>query len=258
MIVGLNPTGLQPGIYMGTITLTSTLATNSPVTIPVTLNLGPVVQSLVSAATFQSGGFAPGSIATVFGINLTTSTGTATTLPLPTKLAGLSVTIGGVPAPLYYASPTQVNFDVPYGLPAGPTQLQFAGRGATVSYPILIAGTSPAIFLVGKYAAAIDSDGSINGSGSGFGAAIAGSYVSIYMCGGGGAKADGTLQSSTQAFIGGVPGTVLYAGLNPYLIGVDQINLAVPASLASGDYPLNIYIGGNRSNTPLLKVAQPQ
>jgi adhesin/invasin len=224
----------------------------------VTLNLGPVVQSLVSSATFQSGGMAAGSIATVFGLNLSTAAMTATTLPLPLTLAGASATIGGVAAPLYYVSPTQVNLEVPSGLPAGPTQLRFTARGATVSYPVLIVGSFPSIFLVGSYAAAIDSDGTINGSGSGFGAAIAGSYVSIYMTGGGTVNSDNTLQAAVQASIGGLPATVLYAGLNPYLIGVDQINLSVPSGLASGDYPVTIYFNGNKSNSPLLRVTQPR
>ena len=48
-----------------------------------------------------------------------------------------------------------------------------------------------------------------------------------------------------------------YAGLNPYLIGVDQINITVPPTLTSGDYPITLYVGGNKSNTPLLKVVHP-
>jgi uncharacterized protein (TIGR03437 family) len=77
------------------------------------------------------------------------------------------------------------------------------------------------------------------------------------MTGGGAANTDGTLQAGTTAFMGGQSATVLYAGVNPYLIGVDQINLSVPSSLASGDYPLTIDIGGIKSNSPLLKVVHP-
>jgi len=57
--------------------------------------------------------------------------------------------------------------------------------------------------------------------------------------------------------MGGQSATVLYAGVNPYLIGVDQINLSGPSSLASGDYPLTIDMGGIKSNSPLLKVVHP-
>jgi len=151
----------------------------------------------------------------------------------------------------------RVNLDIPAGLPTGPTQLKFTSRGATVSYPVNIAAAAPSIFLVDQYAAAIDSDGTINGARAGFGAATAGNYVSVYMTGGGAINADGTLQASTLALIGGQSATVLYAGLNPYLIGVDQINITVPSSLASGDYPITLYIGGNKSNSPLLKVVHP-
>ena len=133
-------------MYTGTVTLTSTLVGNSPFTIPVTLNLGPVVQSVVSSATFQSGGFAPGTIATVFGLNLTTATMTATTLPLPISFGGASATIGGIAVPFYYVSPTQVNLEIPPGLPTGPVQLKFTSRGATVSYPINISTARPLSF----------------------------------------------------------------------------------------------------------------
>jgi uncharacterized protein (TIGR03437 family) len=157
---------------------------------------------------------------------------------------------------------------VPYGLPTGSATLLFTAQGATTSYTIPIAVTSPAIFTVNQFAAAIDSDGTVNGTSAGFGGAIAGSYVSIYMTGGGqvtppastgagSCTATGTLNATVTAVIGVENAPVLYAGVAPCLAGITQVNLSVPSDLISGYYPVAITIGGVTSNMPLLKVVQP-
>src|SRR5690606_29286978 len=72
-----------------------------------------VAQAVVNAASFSEG-VAPGSIATVFGLNLSSSTAEASSFPIPTELGGASLTIGGVAAHILYASENQVNFQVPF------------------------------------------------------------------------------------------------------------------------------------------------
>lgn len=52
-------------------------------------------------------------IATILGQNVAASEESAIETPLPTNLAGTSVTVGGVLAPLFYVSPGQMNFRVP-------------------------------------------------------------------------------------------------------------------------------------------------
>ncbi len=71
-----------------------------------------------NAASFQNG-IAPGSIVSIFGNNLATATDAATRFPLPLELAGASVRINGIAAPLLYASPGQINAQVPYELKTG-------------------------------------------------------------------------------------------------------------------------------------------
>jgi uncharacterized protein (TIGR03437 family) len=101
-----------------------------------------------AASSFPLGspnyGAAPGSIVSIYGINLfVVSNGVqslqATTLPLPMQLGGTSVTVGGVAAPLFYASPGQINAQVPYGIPSGPQQVivsTASGSSSAVSVPI--------------------------------------------------------------------------------------------------------------------------
>src|ERR1035441_10377040 len=71
----------------------------------------------IGNAASYSTTLARGSLATIFGTNLSTSTVQALPLPWAKSLGGASVTVGGVAAPLYYASPTQINFHVPYEVP---------------------------------------------------------------------------------------------------------------------------------------------
>ena len=56
----------------------------------------------------------PGSIAVLFGRDLAPEPTVAEEIPLPRELAGTSVLINSVPVPLFFASPTQINFQVPW------------------------------------------------------------------------------------------------------------------------------------------------
>lgn len=61
-----------------------------------------------------TGNLAPGAIGAAFGdAPFTSVTQTAPLLPLPTQLGGVRFLINGTEVPLFYASPTQVNFLVP-------------------------------------------------------------------------------------------------------------------------------------------------
>lgn len=77
----------------------------------------PTITGIVNAASYAAptlllDAIAPGSIATIFGTNLSSQTLTATSLPLPTQLADMQVKVDGVPAPLLFLSPNQINFQV--------------------------------------------------------------------------------------------------------------------------------------------------
>ncbi len=54
-----------------------------------------------------------GSIASISGKDLSSSAALAGSYPLPTKLNGTAVTVGGLPAPLFYVAKDQINFQVP-------------------------------------------------------------------------------------------------------------------------------------------------
>src|SRR5277367_1480693 len=67
---------------------------------------------VVSAASYAQP-ISPGSIAAIFGSNLATAPLSALGSQLSTTLGGVSVTVNGVKAPLFFVSPGQINFQVP-------------------------------------------------------------------------------------------------------------------------------------------------
>ena len=56
---------------------------------------------------------APGGIASLFGVNMTDVTESATALPLPKELGGVRVIVDGLEAALFFVSPGQINFQFP-------------------------------------------------------------------------------------------------------------------------------------------------
>ena len=95
----------------------------------------PLILAAYNSASYRLGNFvAPGGIGTLFGAELAPFAEAATSAPLPLTLAGVSVTVGGIAAPLYYVSPGQINYQVPFEVPLGTAQLVVT-RGAQSSTP---------------------------------------------------------------------------------------------------------------------------
>ncbi len=106
------------------------------------------------------------SIVAAFGAGLATTTQAATSLPLPTTLAGTTVKVrdrAGVTrdAPLFFVAPTQVNYLVPAGTAAGAATAPItSGDGKVSTGVVQIAAVAPGLF-------------SANASGQGVAAGVA-------------------------------------------------------------------------------------
>jgi uncharacterized protein (TIGR03437 family) len=205
-------------------------------------NLG-VVDSASYAPVVAAGG-----LATIFGYSLANTSVSATGVPLSGSLGGTQVTISGILAPLLYVSPSQINFQVPWGV-AGQSETAVvvttaAGISSTVN--VNLSAVAPAIFTA-------------NGSGVGQGSvftpqfqyaaaptpATRGQYVMIYATGLGavanqpatGAAVSDASATTTQVptvTIGGVQASTNFAGLAPGYVGVYQINALVPTTITPG------------------------
>jgi uncharacterized protein (TIGR03437 family) len=239
---------------------------------------GPSISSggVLNAASSAVGApVAPGGIVAVYGSYPLASSATAQGAPWPTSLGGLSVQFDTTQAPLYYASGSQVNLQVPWEL-SGQTQTTIsaaAGGQRGAAQMVNLASYSPGIF-------------SMNGQGTGQGAivdaisgrlldssnpAIAGStYVSIYCTGLGpvtNQPATGSASPSNPlaatptnptVTIGGVQAQVLFSGLAPGFVGEYQVNAQVPLGSATGNaVPVTLSIGGVTSNTVTIAVQVP-
>jgi uncharacterized protein (TIGR03437 family) len=134
-----------------------------------------------------------GSLAAVFGTNLSSGQASYTTAPLPTTLAGSSFQIAGHSGlvPLVFASPTQVNLQIPWEL-AGSQQASVSatvGTNVSALQTMSLAAFAPAIFTVnqqgsGPGAILIANTALLAGfSGSGSRAALKGEYISIFCTG---------------------------------------------------------------------------
>src|SRR5262245_15431782 len=106
----------------------------------------------VSAANFSPNGLATEAIAATFGVNLASTSGAATTLPLPYSLAGTTVSVRDSlgaerNAPLFFVSPSQINFQIPAGTWPGLGSIIVANsRGELTIGQAQINRVAPALF----------------------------------------------------------------------------------------------------------------
>ena len=225
----------------------------------------PQVTKVVNNATFADGPIAPGSIASLFGTGFATGLLQSASASLPLSLAGVSVTIGKIAAPLYFIAPGQIGIQVPYETPLGTQTVTVSVNGKpSNSVTATVAAVAPYLLLTTEGRAVCQNpDFSTNGAGNG---APAGSYVVCYLIGTGvptAAVSTGVATPSDQLYwtvgskaatIGGLPANVLFAGLTPNYVGLAQANLAIPAQLPPGDYSLAIELAGAKSNVATVTV----
>ncbi len=223
---------------------------------------GPI--SISNAATGDPSAIAAGSIASIYGQGLASGTSTSSGYPIPgATVAGASVTMNGTTAPIFYASPGQLNVQVPYAVSGPVTVAVSVGGVPQGTANITVKSAAPTLFTLAQgRAAALNPDTSVNSSAR---PVAGGAVLSLYATGLGavnppvatGAAAGGNPpSSSTQgvtATIGGRAATVQFAGAAPGYAGLDQVNVIVP-QMASGDYPVQIFVGSAASNTATISV----
>lgn len=227
----------------------------------------------VSAASYIDTVLAPESIVAAFGVNLAQTVASASTTPLPTQLAGTTVTVRDSVgterlAPLFFVSPGQINYQIPPGTAVGTATITVnKEQGFPAIGIVVIDAVAPSIFTA-------------HASGQGVAAAV---ILRV--------KADGTqsfepvaqFDAALQQFVpipldlgpptdqlflilfgtglrfhsgsaisassGNVPAEVLYAGQQGTFIGLDQINLRVPRSLAGrGEVEILLTVDGKTAN----------
>lgn len=239
----------------------------------------PATVAAVNAASYGAGALAVESIVSLFGTNLATATQVGSTVPLPTQLAGTTVKVkdsagGERLAPLFFVSPNQINCQIPPGTLTGSATITVtSGNGAVSVGSVQIANAAPGLF---------SSDGNGNGFAAGYVLRVRanGSQIveqitrwdsaqnrmvgvpidlssatdQVYLVVFGTGFRYRSSLSASVASIGGTSSQVLFAGEQGGFVGVDQINLLLPKSLAGrGEVNLALTIDGQAANTVKLQ-----
>jgi uncharacterized protein (TIGR03437 family) len=226
----------------------------------------PVATAVGNGFTFLNGE-SPGAFIVIRGTNLASGALSAASSELPTQLAATTVLLDGAPIPLFYVSPTQINAQIPTNAEVSLTSIEVV-NGTEVSnrleFPVSSASPGIPYYVLNgtNHAAAQNGDNSLNAPGN---PAVAGSLMTIYFTGVGpvtnpviaGIAAPASPLSNAEldvsVSIGGMVVEPSFAGLSPGSIGLAQANVKVP-SLAPGDYPLTITVGGFSSNAVHVSI----
>jgi uncharacterized protein (TIGR03437 family) len=227
-----------------------------------------------SAASYNTVTLAPDSIVAAFGADLATEVRVAESLPLPTELAGTTVTVhdsqgASIRAPLFFVAPNQVNYLMPAELADGIATVTITnGRGLAIENLTEITAIAPGLF-------------SANAAGEGAAAAV---VLRIRANGEQVYEPAARYDAQTQRFvllpidlgntaeqvylilfgtgirhrealedvtieIGETELPVAFAGAAPGLAGVDQVNVLLPASLRGrGEQTVVLRINDEVSN----------
>jgi uncharacterized protein (TIGR03437 family) len=229
--------------------------------------------AVTNGASF-SNSLSRGSVTTIFGANLAPPGGaaSATFVPLPVSLDGVMVTVDGMPAPLWYVSPGQISFQMPWEAPlAGTSNLEvYNGLGVSDEVPVTLSPDAPGIFEYSP--AAGDTEGVITHPDyslvTAAKPAVAGETIVVWMTGFGDvamvpesgfvSPLGATVATLPAASLAGANITVNYAGLTYGAIGLAQVQLTLPGTLPSGN-PLSLQITARDAASQIvpLWVKQP-
>jgi uncharacterized protein (TIGR03437 family) len=239
----------------------------SPPPLPAIRASQPVLTSFLGSAGFSSNTYIE-----VYGSNFSTTSrlwagSDFNGANAPTSLDGISVTVNGKPAFVYYISPGQININTPEDTATGPVVVQVkTPLGLSNPMTVTRSRLSPTLqsvsqFKVGgkQYVVALTPDfstfigkpGMIQGVA--FVGAKPGDAIAIYALGCGptspptqagvAAAQASSLSLPYELKIGGVPAAVSFAGLVGGTIGLYQFNLVVP-SVPAGDQPVELTVDG--------------
>lgn len=222
----------------------------------------------VNAGSYQAGN-SGSSIIAGFGSNLATGVATASSLPLPTTLGGVSVMVDGRPAGLFYVSPTQINYQAPDQLLPGSALVTVLRNSQVVAQGTLtLDATAPSIFTADGSGLGAPAGQLLRVTASGqllyeplarYDAAKSaivpvpivrqpGDKLFLVFYGTGLSEMEDSDDNASngvaehiEALLGDKPMKVLYTGVAPGFAGLDQINIELPDTL-TGTFQITIKV----------------
>jgi uncharacterized protein (TIGR03437 family) len=232
----------------------------------------PQITAVTDAAGYQPG-ISPGAWIVIWGANLSSTTRPWQTSEiingkLPTQLDGVSVTVDGKPAAVYYISPGQLDVQAPDDSTTGSVQVVVTAPQGTATATATMQAASPGLFMYNagnrNYLAAQHVDYSLVGPSA---PAKPGEVIILYATGfGPTTPPTPSGQLVTTAYpvvnlsaitltIGGSPAQVpLWAGITE--AGLWQMNIQVPQGASSGDAAVVAQIGGKSTQSNVFLSIQ--
>jgi len=232
-----------------------------------------VVPAVVNAASYLPG-ISQGMIASLFGRGFTDTPGIylASGFPLPTQISGTSVKVNDVPAPLLAVAEQdgqgQINFQVPHLPYAQELVIVADHNGKEQTFYVR---NFPDQFGVFGSLAHLSGDPVTEASPADPGEQVVmywtGGYPSNFWQSGTAFLTDGVPTPasavcanylSPQVKIGGIVADATSCSPAPGTVGIGQVVVTVPSGLPSGDYDVELIMGGNlKGNIVRMAVRVP-
>ena len=226
----------------------------------------PYITGVSDSAGFQPG-ISPGAWITIWGVNLASTTRNWRDSEiiggrLPTQLDGVSVTIDGKPAAVYYINPIQLNVQAPDHTATGPVEVAVTTPQGTATASATMQTVSPGLFMYdARNVAAQHGDYSLvgpTGLYSGSTPARPNEVIVLYATGFGPTSpptpsgqvvpsAPIADLSAINLTIGGRQAQVKWAGIIG--AGLWQLNVQVPPDVPAGDAAIVAQIGGKSTQS---------
>jgi uncharacterized protein (TIGR03437 family) len=230
----------------------------------------PRMESVVNAADFTQP-VAPGGLITVFGQQLSPVNLATREMPLPTALGESCLTANGVPLPMLFVSPNQINAQLPFEAGGRVTLVLHTPGGVSDNFNLTVQPAAPSVFYSGVAGPVTNIPTVVRASNNQL-ATVAnpihrGDTIVVYLTGLG--RTSPAVETGSPApyeplahalilpelTLGGIPLDVFYAGLTPGLVGVYQINALVPHWTPTGlNVPLTIHQAGGSTSLSMRVI----
>ena len=251
------------------------LSTSGLMVLPSNYSASAPVASIAGIVSAADGTppVAPGGLITIYGRNMSSLSLAAGGTPLATAVGNSCIGVNGLPIPLLYVSPGQINAQLPFNVSGSAALTIHTPAGISNNYNFAVQPTAPSVFSAGP-----------SGNGTTLAAVVRNDNnqlvtptnpihrknkdtITIFLTGmgqtsppiqaGQPAPAKPLAAAAVQPAVtlGGSDLPVSYAGLVPGQVGVYQINAAIPPSVPTDlAVPLVISQGGAAAATLYVRV----
>jgi uncharacterized protein (TIGR03437 family) len=231
-----------------------------------TLCAQPRVASTLNAGDYSTD-IAPGGYVAIFGSGFGSSNMTASSVPLPATLGGVSVDVSGMPVPLLFVSPGQINGQLPYGISGTVNLTVKVGGASSTAMPVRIVPNAPKFYTSSQggtgFIVATHADMSLVAKGAQ--AVKTGESITLFMnsmgevtpsIAAGAAPGDGStakplnkLVTQPTVMLDTLRASVAYAGLAPGFPGLYQVNFTTPYDDKVGDAAITVTTGAGSAQS---------